>query len=324
MPPNGTAGLARSAVSGMSRLPSPPARTMAKILGHRGFVGPCDANLGGPAGQRAEGVGFPRLGMTVRARVGPCASTSSARIPAGVYGGAGVHVAELVAGLRERGDIDVQVRCFGAPRDEPGTTAYADLPELAQRQRRAAARSASTSHGRRLRRRRPRALPHLVRQHGRPPRLAAARHPARRDRPLPRADAALEGRAARRRLPRLVAGPSARPTRAAAAVVAVSAGMRDDILQQLPVARPGPSPRRAQRHRLERGRRPLAEATEIVRRHGIDPDQRSVVFVGRITRQKGLPYLLRACRRAAPRRPARALRRRARHPRDPRRGRGTR
>jgi alpha-maltose-1-phosphate synthase len=32
----------------------------------------------------------------------------------------------------------------------------------------------------------------------------------------------------------------------------------------------------------------------VARRHGIDPDQPSVVFVGRITRQKGLPYFLRA------------------------------
>ena len=31
-PPNGTAGFARSAVSGMSRLPSPPASTMPKIF----------------------------------------------------------------------------------------------------------------------------------------------------------------------------------------------------------------------------------------------------------------------------------------------------
>jgi len=34
--------------------------------------------------------------------------------------------------------------------------------------------------------------------------------------------------------------------------------------------------------------------TELVRSLGIDPDRPSVVFVGRITRQKGLPFLLRA------------------------------
>ena len=33
----------------------------------------------------------------------------------------------------------------------------------------------------------------------------------------------------------------------------------------------------------------------MIERLGIDPSRPSVVFVGRITRQKGLPYLLRAC-----------------------------
>ena len=42
--------------------------------------------------------------------------------PPEVYGGAGVHAAELVRALRR--DIDVRVRCFGAVRDEAGTTAY--------------------------------------------------------------------------------------------------------------------------------------------------------------------------------------------------------
>jgi starch synthase len=37
-----------------------------------------------------------------------------------------------------------------------------------------------------------------------------------------------------------------------------------------------------------------------VRSHGVDPDQPSVVFVGRITRQKGLPLFLRACRDLPP------------------------
>jgi starch synthase len=55
----------------------------------------------------------------------------SKEYPPAIYGGAGVHVAELVRALRARGDVDVQVRCFGAPRDEAGTTAYPDLPELA-------------------------------------------------------------------------------------------------------------------------------------------------------------------------------------------------
>ena len=51
--------------------------------------------------------------------------------------------------------------------------------------------------------------------------------------------------------------------------------------------------------------------TDVLDRLGIDPDRPSVVFVGRITRQKGLPYLLRAAAVAAGRRPARAAGRRA-------------
>ena len=43
---------------------------------------------------------------------------------------------------------------------------------------------------------------------------------------------------------------------------------------------------------LERWR-PVVDA-ELVRELGIDPTRPSVVFVGRITRQKGLPYLLKA------------------------------
>src|SRR4051794_10506298 len=46
----------------------------------------------------------------------------SREYPPEVYGGAGVHVAELVRALRS--DIDVRVRCFGAERGEPGVTAY--------------------------------------------------------------------------------------------------------------------------------------------------------------------------------------------------------
>ena len=42
----------------------------------------------------------------------------SREYPPEVYGGAGVHVAELVRSLRGTPDLDVVVRCFGMPRDE--------------------------------------------------------------------------------------------------------------------------------------------------------------------------------------------------------------
>ena len=54
--------------------------------------------------------------------------------PPEIYGGAGVHVAELVKALRGlgtddasragSGGVEVQVRAFGAPRDEADTTSY--------------------------------------------------------------------------------------------------------------------------------------------------------------------------------------------------------
>ena len=61
--------------------------------------------------------------------------------------------------------------------------------------------------------------------------------------------------------------------------------------------------------------------TDVLERHGIDPGAPIVVFVGRITRQKGLVAPARAALRVRPRRAARALRRRARHAGDRRRGR---
>ena len=61
---------------------------------------------------------------------------------------------------------------------------------------------------------------------------------------------------------------------------------------------------------------------DVVRKHGVDPDKPSVIFVGRITRQKGLPYLLRAAASLPPDVQLVLLRRRAGHPGDHGRGRG--
>jgi alpha-maltose-1-phosphate synthase len=83
--------------------------------------------------------------------------------------------------------------------------------------------------------------------------------------------------------------------RSATAVIAVSDGMKSDILVTYPEV---PSDRvhviyngiDTDLYRPDSGR-------EVLNRYGIDPARPSVVFVGRVTRQKGLPVLLRAARR---------------------------
>jgi starch synthase len=83
----------------------------------------------------------------------------------------------------------------------------------------------------------------------------------------------------------------------AAAVIAVSGGMRADILRAYPFVDPAKVFVVHNGIDLDKWR-PLRDAAagEVVRRHGIDPAAPAVVFVGRITRQKGLPYFLRAAR----------------------------
>lgn len=221
----------------------------------------------------------------------------SKEYPPAVYGGAGVHVAELVRALRERGDVDAQVRCFGEPRAEAGTTAYPDLAELA------AANPAVQTLGVDLAMASDCAGADLVHSHTWYANFAGY------------LASLLHG------MPHVVTAHSLEPMRpwkaeqlgggyrvssyverqayeAAAAVVAVSAGMRADILRSYPAL----DPERV--HVVHNGidsqlwTKRVDDA--VVRKHGVDPDQPSVIFVGRITRQKGLPYLLRACAQLPP------------------------
>ena len=93
---------------------------------------------------------------------------------------------------------------------------------------------------------------------------------------------------------------------AAGAVIAVSEGMRADVLGAYPALDP------ARVHVVRNGidtdlyaplvdGSPAAERGAQVRADlGIDPDRPYVVFIGRITRQKGVPHLLRAALRFDP------------------------
>ncbi|WP_327186365.1 glycogen synthase [Streptomyces sp. NBC_01334] len=81
---------------------------------------------------------------------------------------------------------------------------------------------------------------------------------------------------------------------AADAVIAVSAAMREDILACYPTLAPD------RVHVVHNGidtalYRP-DHGTDALTRIGLDPDRPFVLFVGRITRQKGVPHLLRAVR----------------------------
>src|SRR5699024_2180378 len=86
----------------------------------------------------------------------------------------------------------------------------------------------------------------------------------------------------------------------AAGIVAVSGGMREDILRSYPSVDPDRVTVIHNGIDLDGWQRPagaeVERAEEVARSHGIDPDRPAVVFVGRITRQKGLPHLLRAAR----------------------------
>ena len=221
----------------------------------------------------------------------------SKEYPPAIYGGAGVHVAELVRALRERGDVEVQVRCFGAPRDEPDTTAYPDLPQLATAnaalqtlgvdvQIAADCAGADIVHshtwyanlgghlGGLLA-----GAPHIVTAHSlEPMRPWKAEQLGGGYRVSSFAErAAYEG---------------------AAAVIAVSAGMRNDILRSYPALDPDKVV--VVHNGIDSQLWSPVVAPDVVRRHGVDPDRPTVIFVGRITRQKGLPYLLRAMAQLPP------------------------
>jgi len=211
--------------------------------------------------------------------------------PPEVYGGAGVHVEYLARELR--GLAEVRVHCFGAPRTEPGVTAY-PVPEML-----AGANAAVQVMGVDLAMATDCVGADVVHSHTWYANLAG------------QVAAMLHG------IPHVATLHSLEPLRpwkaeqlgggyalsswcereavlGADAVVAVSAGMRADAL----AAYPDLDPERVsvihngidtEEYQPDRG-------TDVLTRLGIDPDRPSVVFVGRITRQKGLPYLLRAAR----------------------------
>ena len=78
------------------------------------------------------------------------------------------------------------------------------------------------------------------------------------------------------------------------AVIAVSRGMREDVLACYPAV--DPARLEVIYNGIDAGEYRPDPGTDVLERHGIDPALPTVVFVGRITRQKGVPHLLEAAR----------------------------
>ena len=209
--------------------------------------------------------------------------------PPEVYGGAGVHVAELVKALRV--DVDVLVRCFGLPRDEQGVYAYLVPPQLTTANpslatlgvdlqmaqdcggadlvhshtwyANGAGQLAQLLHG----------IPHVVTAH--------SLEPLR-----PWKAEQLGGGY------RVSSWIESGAFASADAIIAVSDGMRRDILRSYPFL--DEQKVSVVHNGIDLTTWVPTENPELLAKLGIDASRPSVVFVGRITRQKGLPYLLRA------------------------------
>jgi alpha-maltose-1-phosphate synthase len=213
--------------------------------------------------------------------------------PPAIYGGAGVHVAELVRALRGLDGLDVRVKAFGEPRDEPGVTAYADLPELAD------ANAALQTLGVDLALAAGSSGADLVHSHTWYANLGG--HLAGLLYDVPHVVTAHSLEPLRPWKAEQLGGGYAVSSFAertaylgASAVIAVSSAMRDDVLHAYPDV--DPAKVQVVHNGIDTAAWSPVVDPDRVRSHGVDPDRPSVVFVGRITRQKGLPLFLRACR----------------------------
>jgi starch synthase len=207
----------------------------------------------------------------------------SREYPPEVYGGAGVHVTELARALRL--DIEVVVRAFGLPRDEPGVFSYQVPRELE------GANPSISTLGVDLQIAQDVAGADIVHSHtwyaNGAGQLAQLLHGAHSLEPLRPWKAEQLGGGYR-----VSSWIEKNAFESADAIIAVSGGMRRDILRSYPAL---------DEHKvvvvhngIDLERWHPVEDVDFVRSVGIDPTRPAVVFVGRITRQKGLPYLLRA------------------------------
>ncbi|WP_247661739.1 glycogen synthase [Micromonospora sp. U21] len=211
--------------------------------------------------------------------------------PPEVYGGAGVHVEYLARELRRV--ADVRVHCFGLPRTEPGVTAYAEPPGLT------GANAALRTMGVDLEMAAGTAGTDVVHSHTWYANLAG--HTAKLLHGVPHVMTAHSLEPLRPWKAEQLGGGYALSSwcertamEAADAVIAVSGGMRRDVLAAYPQV--DPDRVRVVYNGIDTAQYAPDRGTDVLDRLGIDPARPSVAYVGRITRQKGLPYLLRAAR----------------------------
>jgi len=227
-------------------------------------------------------------------------SLMTREFPPFVYGGAGVHVDHLVPALRAQPEVEVDVLCSGA--DRPGALCVDETdPRMPDANAALGQLSADL------------VLAHLAAEGRQPPDVLHshtwytnfAGHTA----------ALLHGR------PHVVTAHSLEPLRpwkaeqlgggyrlssfaertayeGADAIIAVSNGMREDVLSAYP--RVDPRTVRVVHNGIDADFYRPDHDTDVLQRLGVDPARPSVAFVGRITRQKGVPHLLRAMRSVDP------------------------
>ena len=209
--------------------------------------------------------------------------------PPEVYGGAGVHVEFLVPRLREL--VDVDVHCFGGPRSGEGVHSHRPAPGMEHANQALSTLSVDLSitaavegvdlvhshtwyanHAGHLAKLLF-GVPHVVTAHSVEPR-----------RPW-KAEQLGGGY-------RLSSWVEKTAYESADAIIAVSEGMRADVLDCYPAL--DPDRVKVVRNGIDSSSYHPVTESDALRHYGVDPDRPIVVFVGRITRQKGVGHLIAA------------------------------
>ena len=215
--------------------------------------------------------------------------------PPEVYGGAGVHVEFLVPRLREL--IEVDVHCFGGPRSGEGVHSHDTAPGLERANQALRTLSADLSIAAAL------DGVELVHSH-----TWYANHAGHLAKILYDVPHVVTAHSLEPRRPwkaeqlgggyRLSSWVEQTAYESADAIIAVSEGMRTDVLSCYPDL--DPTRVRVVRNGIDSSAYHPVTEMDALRHYGVDPDRPIVVFVGRITRQKGVGHLIAAAHQFDP------------------------